>query len=62
MIASLELLARLKRYTPNVAIARDWSLVTAHIISGRAAIQIMGDWVNATLDMDKQESNKDYWF
>jgi len=62
MIASLELLARLKRYIPNGAIARDWSLVTAHIICGRAAIQIMGDWVNATLDMDKQESNKDYWF
>lgn len=62
MIASFEMLARLKRYCPADAIARDWSLVTADIISGRAAMQLMGDWVKGALDMAEQESNKDYWF
>lgn len=62
MTASFEMLARLKHYCPKDSTARDWSLVTADIISGRAAMQLMGDWVKGALDIAEQQSNKDYWF
>lgn len=62
MTRSFDMLRRLKNYCPKDATERDWSLVTADIISGRAAIQLMGDWVKGTLDIAGQESGKDYWF
>lgn len=62
MVKSFELLRRLKQYCPQDATERDWSLVTADIISGRAAIQLMGDWVKGTLDVAGQVCGKDYWF
>lgn len=62
MTSSFELLARLKHYCPKDSSARDWSLVTADIISGRAAMQLMGDWVKGALDIAEKQSGKDYWF
>lgn len=62
LVRSFDLLRRLKQYCPEKPIERDWSLATADIISGRAAIQLMGDWVKGTLDIAGQELGKHYWF
>lgn len=62
MQRSLGYLRRLKPYCSEDHVGRDWSLVTADIVNGRAAMQLMGDWVKGELDTAAKKLGQDYWF
>lgn len=53
---------RLKPYCSVDNLGRDFSLVSADIISGKAAIQIMGDWTRGELEAGGMVLGKDYDF
>jgi len=61
-INALETFKRLKPYCSEDHVGREWNLATADIINGRAAIQIMGDWVKGEFDEADQVAQKDYLF
>lgn len=44
MVKSFEILKMIKKYTDKGAPGRDWNLATSMVISGKAAMQFMGDW------------------
>lgn len=46
MLAMLGDFKRIKRYTDAGQAGRDWSVATAMVIQGRAAMQFTGDWAN----------------
>lgn len=58
----LTALRQLKPYCSHDPVGRDFSLVSADIISGRAAIQIMGDWTRGELEGGGMVLDKDYTF
>ncbi|WP_051534523.1 extracellular solute-binding protein [Deefgea rivuli] len=61
-IKALETFRRLKPYCSADPVGREWNLVTADIINGRAAMQLMGDWVKGEFDMANKQANSDYLF
>ncbi|MCP5077699.1 MAG: carbohydrate ABC transporter substrate-binding protein [Psychromonas sp.] len=61
-INALETFKRLKPYCNEDHVGREWNLATADIINGRAAIQIMGDWVKGEFDEADQRAHNDYLF
>ncbi|HSC81884.1 MAG TPA: extracellular solute-binding protein [Chitinolyticbacter sp.] len=60
MIRALETLKRLKPYITPDPVGRDWNLVTADVINGRAAMQLMGDWSKAEFVQAGKVQGKDY--
>ncbi|GAB3454149.1 ABC transporter substrate-binding protein [Massilia terrae] len=51
---------RLRGYTDAAAPGRNWNDATAMLISGRAGVQIMGDWVKGEFNAARQVAGKDY--
>jgi len=44
MVNALDILKTVKKYTDKGAPGRDWNLATSMVITGKAAMQFMGDW------------------
>ncbi|WP_081686796.1 extracellular solute-binding protein [Chitinilyticum litopenaei] len=61
-IRALETFRRLKPYCSPDPVGREWNLVTADIINGRAAMQLMGDWVKGEFDTAGKAPGSDYLF
>jgi len=51
---------RLRLYVDNAANGRNWNDATALLISGRAGVQIMGDWVKAEFANAHLRPGRDY--
>jgi glucose/mannose transport system substrate-binding protein len=51
---------RLQGYTDKGSPGRNWNDATAMLISGRAGVQIMGDWAKGEFTQAKQVPGKDY--
>jgi glucose/mannose transport system substrate-binding protein len=51
---------RLKSYTDAGSPGRNWNDATAMLITGKAGIQIMGDWAKGEFANAKQTAGKDY--
>jgi glucose/mannose transport system substrate-binding protein len=51
---------RLHGYTDAAAPGRNWNDATAMLISGRAGVQIMGDWAKGEFNAAHQTAGKDY--
>nr|WP_314900768.1 extracellular solute-binding protein [uncultured Deefgea sp.] len=61
-IKALEMFRRIKPFCSVGPVGREWNLVTADIINGRAAMQLMGDWVKGEFDTAEKQANTDYLF
>lgn len=61
-IRALEMFRSLKPYCSDDPVGRDWNLVSADIINGRAAMQLMGDWVKGEFDTAGKQAGSDYYF
>lgn len=53
---------RLKAYCSDDPVGRDFSLVSADVCTGRAAIQMMGDWVRGEFESAGMQAGQDYGF
>lgn len=53
---------RLKSYCSEDPVGRDFSLVSADVCSGHAAIQIMGDWARGEFESAGMKAGQDYGF
>ncbi len=62
MARALETFRRLKKYCTPDSVGREWNLATADVINGRAAMQLMGDWVKGELDEANRKPGEDYLF
>ncbi|MDR3427351.1 extracellular solute-binding protein [Silvimonas sp.] len=62
MARALETFRRLKRYCTPDSVGREWNLATMDVINGRAAMQLMGDWVKGELDEANRRPGEDYLF
>lgn len=51
---------RLRAYVDSAAPGRNWNDATALLISGKAGVQIMGDWVKAEFALARQLPERDY--
>jgi glucose/mannose transport system substrate-binding protein len=51
---------RLQSYVDKAAPGRNWNDATAMLITGRAGVQIMGDWAKGEFALAKQSPGKDY--
>ncbi|NHQ88116.1 extracellular solute-binding protein [Iodobacter sp. HSC-16F04] len=61
-IKALETFRRLKPYCSPDPAGREWNLATADVINGKAAMQLMGDWVKGEFDTANKQPNTDYLF
>jgi glucose/mannose transport system substrate-binding protein len=61
-IKALETFRRLKPYCSPDPAGREWNLATADVINGKAAMQLMGDWVKGEFDTANKQANSDYLF
>ncbi|QLG87285.1 extracellular solute-binding protein [Chitinibacter bivalviorum] len=61
-IRALEMFRRIKPFCSEDPVGRDWNLVAADIINGRAAMQLMGDWVKGEFDTAGKKPDIDYVF
>ncbi|KPC54667.1 ABC transporter substrate-binding protein [Amantichitinum ursilacus] len=60
MLKSLETWRRIKQYTDNNAAGRDWNLATSMVITGKAAMQFMGDWAKGEFLAAGKVPGKDF--
>lgn len=60
MLALLRDFKRLKRYTDAGQVGRDWSVATAMLIQGRAAMQFTGDWANGEFQKAGLQAGRDF--
>ena len=51
---------KLQGYTDKGSPGRNWNDATAMLISGRAGVQIMGDWAKGEFAQARQEAGKDF--
>src|SRR5262245_12620380 len=51
---------RLRAYVDAAAPGRNWNDATALVISGKAGVQVMGDWVKAEFALARQLPGRDY--
>lgn len=58
-VKALEAFRQLKPYV-SYATNRPWNLATADVINGRAAMQLMGDWVKGEFDAAEKQIGTDY--
>ncbi len=60
MIKAFEILKMIKKYTDKSAPGRDWNLATSMVISGKAAMQFMGDWAKGEFSKAGKKSGIDF--
>lgn len=60
MLAMLRDFKRVKRYTDAGQVGRDWSVATALLIQGRAAMQFTGDWANGEFQKAGLVAGRDF--
>jgi len=60
LIPALEAFKGLKIHCADDPVGKDWTLLASDIISGRAAIQIMGDWAKGEYQASNLELGEDY--
>jgi glucose/mannose transport system substrate-binding protein len=51
---------RLQSYVDKAAPGRNWNDATAMLITGKAGVQIMGDWAKGEFALANQQPGKDY--
>jgi glucose/mannose transport system substrate-binding protein len=51
---------RLQSYVDKGSPGRNWNDATAMLITGKAGVQFMGDWVKGEFTLAKQEAGRDY--
>jgi glucose/mannose transport system substrate-binding protein len=60
MLSMLRGFKRIKRYTDAGQAGRDWSVATAMLIQGKAAMQFTGDWANGEFLKAGWQAGRDY--
>ncbi|WP_116137788.1 ABC transporter substrate-binding protein [Trinickia diaoshuihuensis] len=60
MVKALETFKRIKAYTDEGQVGRDWNMATAMVINGKAAMQFMGDWAKGEFTVAGKAPGKDY--
>jgi glucose/mannose transport system substrate-binding protein len=60
MVKALETFKRIKAYTDEGQVGRDWNMATAMVINGKAAMQFMGDWAKGEFTVAGKVPGKDY--
>ena len=60
MVKAFKVLKTVKKYTDKEALGRDWNVATAMVISGKAAMQFMGDWAKGQFIAAGKTPGKDY--
>lgn len=60
MLAVLTQFARLRRYIDKDAAGRDWNVATGMVMSGKAGMQIMGDWAKGEFANAGKVPGQDY--
>lgn len=60
MVKAFKVLKTVRKYTDKEALGRDWNLATAMVISGKAAMQFMGDWAKGEFIAAGKTPGKDY--
>jgi glucose/mannose transport system substrate-binding protein len=60
MVKALETFKKIKAYTDKGQTGRDWNMATGMVISGKAAMQFMGDWAKGEFSVANKEPGKDY--
>ena len=60
MRQSLAVFRRLKAYTDDKALGRDWNRATDLVITGKAGFQFMGDWAKGEFLAASQQPGKDF--
>ncbi len=60
MVKALETFKKIKAYTDKAQTGRDWNLATGMVISGKAAMQFMGDWAKGEFSVAGKVPGKDY--
>lgn len=60
MVKALETFKRIKDYTDDGQVGRDWNMATAMVINGKAAMQFMGDWAKGEFTVAGKVPGKDY--
>lgn len=60
MLGMLRDFKRIKRYTDAGQAGRDWSVATALVIQGRAAMQFTGDWANGEFQKAGLSAGRDF--
>jgi len=61
MVEVFKQFIRLRDYIDDKAFGRNWNTATSMLISGQAAMQIMGDWVKGEITAAGKTPGKDYW-
>jgi len=60
MVKALETFKKIKAYTAKGQTGRDWNMATGMVISGKAAMQFMGDWAKGEFSVANKVPGKDY--
>lgn len=60
MVKALETFKKIKAYTDKGQTGRDWNMATGMVISGKAAMQFMGDWAKGEFSVANKVPGKDY--
>lgn len=60
MKKSLEVFRRIKGYTDDKSLGRDWNVTTEMVINGKAGFQFMGDWAKGEFLAAGQTPGKDF--
>lgn len=60
MLRVFDQFARLRRYIDKDAAGRDWNVATGMVMSGKAGMQIMGDWAKGEFANAGKVPGKDY--
>jgi len=60
MVTAMTKFKRLRNYMDTGMPGRDWNLSTAMVIEGKAAVQIMGDWVKGEFSAAGKKPGVDY--
>jgi glucose/mannose transport system substrate-binding protein len=57
---AVDLFLKLKPYVDEGSPGRNWNDATAMVITGKAGVQVMGDWAKGEFNAAKQTAGKDY--
>ncbi|CAG4885833.1 ABC transporter substrate-binding protein [Paraburkholderia gardini] len=60
MVKALETFKKIKAYTDKGQTGRDWNMATGMVITGKAAMQFMGDWAKGEFSVANKVPGKDY--
>ncbi len=60
MVKALETFKKIKTYTDKGQTGRDWNMATGMVITGKAAMQFMGDWAKGEFTVANKVAGQDY--